>query len=157
MTREILLSTFQKPIWLIPKQTHDYLTEGSSTLPPSTTITHPPSEIRLVVRSSGEQHWTLREAARQLNKQQFIGRGMNTLPSLEAISGAPYWCWEILMKRGEGLITPAWDDVFPCTKTHFTWPNKGRVHLNWLCLCVYIALTNISLLSVIREVENTWS
>lgn len=121
---------FKGPFWLISKQTHGYLTEGSSTLPPSTTITHPPSVIRLGVRPSGEQHWTLREAARQLNKQQFIGRGMNTLPSLEAISRAFYWCWEILMKRGEGLITPAWDDVFPCTKTYFTWPNKGRVHLN---------------------------
>lgn len=29
---------------------------------------------------------TLGEAVRQLNKQQFIGRGLKTLPSLEAIS-----------------------------------------------------------------------
>lgn len=87
---EILLSTFKSPFGLILKQTHDYTTEGSSTLPPSTT-THPPCVIRLVARPSGDQHWTLTEAACQLNKQQFIGRGLNTLESLETISRASYW------------------------------------------------------------------
>lgn len=86
---------------MILKQTHDYLTEGSSTLSQSTTMTHPPP----VIRPSREQHWTLREAACQLNKEQFTGQGMNMLPSLEAISGASYWYREILVKRGEGLIT----------------------------------------------------
>ena len=79
-----------------------------------TTTAHPPPVIGLVLKPSGDQRRTLREAACQLNKQQFIGRGLNTLPCLEAISRGSYWCWETLMKRGAGLITPAGNDECVC-------------------------------------------